>query len=121
MFLATSNKTRRLLYFTYAGRVSVEEVQRGNSEVKALLAELPAGLQVVVDLERVDTMDTGCADIVGKMMEAMERHGVELVVRVIPDPTKDIGFNIISRFHYQHRPRTATFKTLAEAAALLAL
>jgi hypothetical protein len=50
----------------------------------------------------------------------MERHGMELIVRVIPDPAKDIGFNLISRFHYHHRPRTATFKTLAEAATLLA-
>ena len=52
---------------------------------------------------------------------SLEEHGVELVIRVVPDPTKDIGFNIISRFHYQHSPRTVICETIAEAATLLSL
>lgn len=119
MFLATSNKDRRLLIFGYAGKVNVAELQRGSEEVKSLLAQLPSGLKVVVDLERLDSMDIGCAEVVGRMMEVLEQHGLDLVVRIIPDPAKDIGFNIISRFHYRRRPRVATFKTLAEAARLL--
>jgi hypothetical protein len=46
---------------------------------------------------------------------------VELVVRVIPDPTKDIGLNILSVFHYRHRVRVVTCQTMEEAARLLAL
>jgi len=41
--------------------------------------------------------------------------GVELVVRVIPDPHKDIGFNILSLFHYRRRVRIVTCPTLEEA------
>jgi anti-anti-sigma regulatory factor len=119
MFLVTSNKARRLLHLSYIGRVSVEELQEGSEELVALLSELPAGLQILVDLERLEAMDIGCAKIVGKMMEVMEQHGMELIVRVIPDPTKDIGFNIISRFHYRRSPRTATCKTMSEAGKLL--
>ena len=119
MFLAASNKARRLLHLSYIGRVSVEELQRGSKELVALLAELPTGLHILVDLERLESMDIGCAEIVGKMMEVMEQHGVELVVRVIPDPTKDIGFNLISRFHYHRSPRTVTCKTMSEAGSLL--
>ena len=119
MFLVASNKARRLLHLSYIGRVSVEELQRGSKELVALLAELPTGLHILVDLERLESMDIGCAEIVGKMMEVMEQHGVELVVRVIPDPTKDIGFNLISRFHYHRSPRTVTCKTMSEAGSLL--
>jgi hypothetical protein len=119
MFLVASNKARRLLHLSYIGRVSVEELQEGSDELVALLSELPAGLQILVDLERLEAMDIGCAKIVGKMMEVMEQHGMELIVRVIPDPTKDIGFNIISRFHYRRSPRTATCKTMSEAGKLL--
>ena len=121
MFLAASNKARRLLHLSYIGRVSVEELQRGSKEIVALLVELPAGLRILVDLERLESMDIGCVKIVGKMMEVMEQHGMELIVRVIPDPTKDIGFNLISRFHYHRSPRTVTCKTMAEADSLLAL
>jgi len=119
MFLVASNKARRLLHLSYIGRVSVEELQEGSDELVALLSELPAGLQILVDLERLEAMDIGCANIVGKMMEVMEHHGMDLIVRVIPDPTKDIGFNIISRFHYRRSPRTATCKTMSEAGKLL--
>jgi hypothetical protein len=120
MFFAASNKARRLLHLSYIGRVSVEELQRGSKELVALLVELPTGLHILVDLERLESMDIGCAEIVGKMMEVMEQHGVELVIRVIPDPTKDIGFNLISRFHYHRSPRTVTCKTMSEAGSLLA-
>jgi hypothetical protein len=40
---------------------------------------------------------------------------VEAVVRVIPDPQKDIGLNILSLFHYRRRVRIVTCATLGEA------
>jgi hypothetical protein len=45
---------------------------------------------------------------------------VETVVRVIPDPHKDIGLNIMSLFHYRRRVRIITCETLAEALRSLA-
>ena len=109
------------MHLSYIGRVSVEDLQHGSKELTALLAELPAGLRILVDLGRLESMDIGCVKIVGSMMEVMEQHGMELIVRVIPDPTKDIGFNLISRFHYHRSPRTVTCKTMVEAGKLLAL
>jgi hypothetical protein len=42
------------------------------------------------------------------------------VVRVIPDPQKDIGLNILSLFHYRKRVRIVTCETLDEARKVLA-
>ena len=47
--------------------------------------------------------------------------GMAQVVRVIPDPTKDIGFNILARFHYHKNPRMNNCETMIEALKLLAL
>ena len=47
-------------------------------------------------------------------------HGVAEVVRVIPDPQKDIGLNILSVFHYSRRVRIVTCESLAEAEELFA-
>jgi hypothetical protein len=38
-----------------------------------------------------------------------------MVVRVIPDPHKDIGLNILSLFHYRRGVRIVTCETLEEA------
>ena len=121
MFLATSNKSKRLLHLSYIGNVGVAELQHGSKEMVALLAELPAGFKMLVDLGRLESMDIACVDEIGKMMELLEQHGVELIVRVIPDSSKDIGLNILTLFHYARQPRVVTCENIIEVARVLAL
>jgi hypothetical protein len=44
---------------------------------------------------------------------------VEHVVRVIPDPRKDIGLNILSHFHYGSKIRVSVCDNLDDAMQLL--
>ena len=119
MFLATTNQAWRLLHLSYIEKVTVAELERGYSEVLALLAEFPGGFRMLADLDRLEFMDVACADILGKTMELMDQRGVELVVRVIPDPSKDIGLKIIGIFHYSKKVRIVTCETMVEAAKVL--
>ena len=48
------------------------------------------------------------------------KQGVAKIVRVIPDPKKDIGLNILSVFHYPRRIQIITCETRKEALKLLA-
>lgn len=121
MFLATSNKAKRLLHLSYIEHVIAADLQRGYEDIEALLADLPAGFSTLVDLGRLELMDTDCVAGLGKLMELLDQRGLERVVRVIPDPAKDIGFNILARFHYHHNPRITNCKTMIEAAKLLEL
>ncbi len=121
MFLVTSNKVKGLLHMTYIGHVVAADLQGGHDEVVALLADLPAGFKMLVDLDRLESMDTDCVEELGKLMELLDQRGIEQVVRVIPDPTKDIGFNILARFHYHNNPRMTNCKTMLQAAKLLEL
>jgi hypothetical protein len=86
-----------------------------------LLADLPTGFKMLVDLDRLESMDTDCVDELGKIMELLDQRGLEQVVRVIPDPAKDIGLNILARFHYHNNPRITNCETMIEAAKLLEL
>jgi hypothetical protein len=53
-------------------------------------------------------------------MESCSEKGVELVVRLLPaEPSKDIGFAIMSRFHYAPDIRIVTCTTIEEAAGHL--
>jgi hypothetical protein len=121
MFLATSNKAKRLLCLSYNQQVRAEELKRGREDVKMLLVDLTPGFRLLVDLSLVDTMDLDCMKEIGRTMELFDRGGVGMIVRVIPDPGKDIGFNILTLFHYPHHPQIVTCKTMTEAAGLLAL
>jgi hypothetical protein len=121
MFLATSNKPKRLLHLSYINRVEPEELRRGLEDLKILLADLPPGFRVLVDFGRLKSMDTACAKELGRGMEMMDQSGVGLVVRVIPDPGKDIGLNILTLFHYPHHPKVVTCENMTEAARALEL
>jgi len=121
MFLATTNKARRLLHLSYFDKVTVAELERGYPEVVTLMEEFPDGFEVLADLGRLESMDIACEEIIGKTMEMLEQHGIERVVRVISDPSKDIGLKIIGLFHYSKNVRIVTCKTMMEAALVLEL
>lgn len=121
MFLASSNKAKALLHISYIEHVSVTDLERGHDDVVALLADLPDGFKMLADLSRLESMDTDCVTPLGKIMELLDQRGLQQVVRVIPDPTKDIGFNILARFHYHHNPQMNNCMTMLEAAKLLKL
>lgn len=119
MFLATTNKARRLLHLSYIDKVTPAELERAYPEVKALVAEFSGGFDMLADLGRLEFMDVACEEIIGRTMEMMEQHGLERVVRVIADPTKDIGLNIIGLFHYSKKIRIVNCETMVEAAKVL--
>jgi hypothetical protein len=48
-------------------------------------------------------------------MDVANKHGIGAVVRVIPDPTLDIGLQIMSLFHYGHSVQMATCETVEQA------
>jgi hypothetical protein len=121
MFLATINKAKQLLYLNFTGRVSVEDLEHGYADVVRLVDELTSGFRVLGDFSTLDSMDVKAAGQIGRTMELCDQKGVALVVRIIPDPAKDIGFNILTVFHYRHRPRIVTCQSLVEAGEVLGL
>ena len=120
MFLITSNKPQRLLCLRYVQRVSPAELAGSHDELKAVVADLPPGFRLLADLSQVEFMDPECMTELGRAMELIDKHGVNLIVRVIPDPAKDIGLNILSIFHYPRHPRSITCQNLADALRQLA-
>lgn len=121
MFLATSNKAKQLLVMRYFGRVTAKQLKSYRADLKALLAELTPGFNVLADFSQLDSMTADCVPEIGAGMELIDAAKPKLLVRVIPDASKDIGLNILTAFHYKQRPRIVTCETLSEAARALAL
>jgi hypothetical protein len=121
MLLITSNKLKQLLRISYIGPVRLEDFQRSREDLTTQLKELSSGFRLLADFSQMESMGLDCAPELGRMMDLLSQAGLGLVVRVIPDPSKDIGLNIMMVFHYPHRPRVVTCQNLIEATTLLGL
>jgi hypothetical protein len=121
MVLVTVNQAKRLIYYAYIGEVKHEEMKRAREETAELLKHLPAGIRVLGDLERLESMDAASSTEIGAMMDMLDCKGIEVSVRVIPDPSKDIGLSILSTFHYRKKVRIITCASMLEAAKELGL
>jgi hypothetical protein len=107
--------SRQLVTLSYSARVTSEEMQRGMQEVTAALAHLKPGFRLLNNLSSLEFMDPGCAAQIVEIMKLCNDHRIGTVVRVIPDPSKDIGFNIMSRFHYSPEVALRIYDNLADA------
>jgi len=121
MLLATTNPLQRLLYVSFIGTVRPVDFKNGRAAVVAQLASLPPGFRYLVDLTQMEFMGLDCTTELGQLMELIGQAGVGMVVRVIPDPSKDIGMNILTIFHYPHQLPVVTCKNLTEAIQALGL
>ena len=115
MFSVERVQSGNTLVIRYAGNVTPEETQRCAQEVEAALAEIQPGFRLLVDLTDLQSMMTACAPVIGRIMELCNAAGVAEIVRIIPDPTRDIGLQIMSFFHYGNDVHIRTCSSSAEA------
>ena len=120
MFQAEVDKSKNLLKVSYAQHVAPQDTKRAAEDLSRLLPELRPGFRLLTDLSGLESMDLACMPHLKRMMDLCNKQGIALVVRVIPDPHKDIGLNILSLFHYRRRVRIVTCETLEEAMKVLA-
>ncbi len=115
MYSVELDRSKRLLVINALQRVTGEQAKQAVQRVRELLHDVAPGFRVLADFRWLDSMDSGAARHVAEIMDAFAEKGVASVTRVMPDPHKDIGLNILSQFHYGPEIKIATFETLADA------
>ena len=110
---------KNLVTITYRGAVTAEEAAAGRSRAQLAIDTMRPGFGFLVDFTPLVSMESDCAPHIRATMDYANTHGVAAVVRVIPDPQRDIGMTIMSRFHYGPNVQTYTCDTMAEALRLL--
>ena len=106
---------RNLIRISYRGHVAAAEMKACADQAKALLPSMRPGFTILTDLSGLDSMELVCVSELSKMMEACKAKGVGTVVRIVPDPAKDIGFNILSVIHYRRGVHVVTCQNTTEA------
>ena len=115
MYAVELDRSKRLLVISALQRVTAEEAKLASRRVRELVRDIDPGFRVLADFRWLDSMDSAAARHVAEIMDALAEKGVASVARVMPDPHKDIGLNILSQFHYGPEIKIATFETLADA------
>jgi hypothetical protein len=115
MYAVELDRSKRLLVISAAQKVTAEEAKMAAQHIRELLRDITPGFRVLADFRGLQSMDPAAAPHIAKIMDALAEKEVASVTRVMPDPHKDIGLNILSQFHYGPDVKIATFETLADA------
>jgi len=115
MYAVELDRSKRLLVISATQRVTAEQAKLAAQRVRELVHDVAPGFRVLADFRWLDSMDPAAARHIADMMDAIAEKRAASVTRVIPDPHKDIGLNILSQFHYGPEIEITTFQTLADA------
>jgi hypothetical protein len=119
MIEVEADKSQNLLRITFSGFVAPDEAKASLGKVRNALTDLAPGFRLMANLTALDSMDLACAEHLTSSMDICNQAGVSKVVRIIPDPKKDIGLNIMSKFHYDRDIAIVTCETDSEAMKVL--
>jgi hypothetical protein len=120
MFSIEASDAERLVKIIWSGQVDSDEMRRCAEEMGVTISKMRPGFRLLTDLTHLESMDHAGAPYIGSIMDLCVNSQVEHVVRVIPDPNKDIGLNIMSYFHYGSKIRVTICENLADAMRRLA-
>jgi hypothetical protein len=115
MYSVEADSGKRLVVISAAGHVTKAEVKSAAQKVREIVKEFEPGFRALADYRWLDSMDSSAAPHIAEIMDALTEKQVGSVTRVVPDPHKDIGLNILTPFHYDPKIPIATFETLADA------
>jgi hypothetical protein len=121
MYVVEADQSKRLIIISASGHVTKEQLKAAAAKVGLLVQDFAPGFSALTDFRWMDSMDSAGAAHIAEIMDALAAKKVGSVIRIVPDPHKDIGLNILSQFHYGPDVRIETFQTLADALPSLAV
>ena len=120
MYAVELDRSKRLLVISATQKVTAEEAKMVAQRISEVLQDVAPGFRVLADFRGLESMESGAARHIAEIMDALAEKNVASVTRIMPDPHKDIGLNILSQFHYGPEVTIATFETLADAVQSIA-
>jgi hypothetical protein len=103
---------RRLLRISFHGNVTAPDLHAAAEHMRERTAEFGADFVLLTDLSDLQEMAIDGVRDLTRVMDLCLEAGVKEIVRVIPDPTKDIGFHLLSMTHYRGRVPITTCESL---------
>jgi len=121
MFSVRRDLKNNVLNINFRGVFDERQGEKLIGKIQEQLPKLKEGFKILTDLSDLDNMEANCRPYIEKTMDLCNQHGVDTIVRVIPDKSKDIGFSIMSLFHYSKEVKIYTCNSFEEATQYLVL
>ncbi|MFH1577913.1 MAG: GGDEF domain-containing protein [Candidatus Omnitrophota bacterium] len=121
MFSIRCNSKNNVLTVVFRSTVDVRQAEQLVEKLQQELPKLRKGFKILTDLSELDNMDLDYRPYIKKTMNLYNSYGVKTIIRVIPDKSKDIGFNIMSLFHFPREVKIHTCSSLREAEQYMVL
>jgi anti-anti-sigma regulatory factor len=118
-FSVEIEQRENLLRICYRGCVGASDVERCAEKIRAALPKMQSGYRLLVDFTELESMDESCMPHIKNIMELCDQKGVSTVVRVIPDPKRDIWLQIMPYFHYSAEVKIVSCENLSDAMKIL--
>jgi anti-anti-sigma regulatory factor len=115
MFSVEISDNGNKLVIIFGGLVDLPQAEQFYAKIQEAAPRLKKGFILLTDLSSLERMDVNAKSFIEKVMDLLNQSGISRVVRIIPDPEKDIGFNIMSLFHYSARVTVHTYESYPEA------
>jgi anti-anti-sigma regulatory factor len=113
-FVVSIDKAANLLRIRLNGTIDAKTMKACSDDIARQLSSLLTNFTVFTDLSGIQNMDTACVPDVERLMDMCRDKGVSTVIRIVPKRSKDVGFNILSLFHYPKAVHVLTCATVAE-------
>jgi hypothetical protein len=119
MIKVSYDSALNVLILEYQGKHEPEHAEQFFVDIQKVMPKHGKGFRILTDLSGLQSMNPKTKEAIKKAMEFFNAQGVTEIIRVIPDPEKDIGFNIMSHFHYSKDVNIINVKSREEALARL--
>lgn len=115
MFSLDIDKENNKLVIAFKDYFDLKQAEQFYASVQKIVPELKKGFTVLTDMSSLERMDLSAKPFIEQVMDLLDKCGVSKVIRIIPDQGKDIGFKIMSLFHYSAQVPIHTYKSHQEA------
>ena len=113
------DRKRNTVIVEFEGNVDAAQAKQFFADLEKVRPKPEKDFILLADFSLVDTMEFSVKGEIEKAMDLFNAQGLTEVIRVIPDPNMDIGFNLMSSSHYSKQIKVHTLRSRQEAEALL--
>lgn len=114
MYKIKINTLHNTIFITLGDVFNIQEAKEILERITEITPKLKKGFKLLTDLSSLKEIETGAQHFIEETMTLLNRQGIAKIIRIIPDPAKDIGFNIMSLFHYSKDVKINTYKSFKE-------